>query len=93
MARVYVTLSPRAADVRVRRIETPSDADLLACLVPAMNKAKGDTLWRYVSRRTDATVRVCFVDEPNEADLVVCFVESPADAGWKRMHRLQGRLA
>lgn len=93
MARVYITLEPLAADIRIHLVKSRSHADLLVCLVTTVKKTEGDALWCYVSTRSNATVKICFVDGAGSADLLVCFVEAPGAARWRRKHKLQGRLS
>ncbi|GLU31280.1 DUF6150 family protein [Trinickia caryophylli] len=91
MARIYQAESMGMADVRIALVRDRARADLLACRVSSYGMATGDARWFITTDRAQATVTAYFCDE-GSANLRVCFVSSLGEAGWLRLHRLQGRL-
>lgn len=93
MALIKVKQRRNAADIRVKEVGTRSGADLLVRVVQSKNTARGhDGLWRFVESSSIATCKICWVQSRSSADLLVRFVSSKAAAGWRRPHRLQGKL-
>jgi hypothetical protein len=54
--------------------------------------AGNDGLWCFVPSRGAASSLVHFVRSRGAADLLICYVTSRGVTGWRREHRLQGRL-
>ncbi|CAB3770181.1 DUF6150 family protein [Paraburkholderia humisilvae] len=91
MARIYQAATLGEAQVRIALVRDRGRADLLACRVDSWGMAHGDTLWFITRNRHDATAIAYFCDE-GLAQLKVCFVDARGEVGWRREHRMKGRL-
>ena len=91
MVRVYQAATMGEADVRIALVRDEGRADLLAYRASGWGTAHGDAFWYITRNRQDANLVAYFCDE-GFAELKVCFVATRGDAGWRRPHRLQGRL-
>lgn len=93
MALINVKTSRSVADYTACIVQTRSAADLAVCVVESRATAKDeDGLWCYMESASTATSKLCWVESRGVADLLVCFVTSRAEAGWRRDHKLKGKL-
>ena len=93
MALIHVKESSSVADYTACKVSSRNEADLAVCIVDSRATAKGkDGLWCYMDSASTATSKLCWVESRGVADLLVCMVTSRAEAGWRREHKLKGKL-
>jgi hypothetical protein len=77
----------------VHEVRSVSLADLLVFVTENRSEATGrEEIWYYTDSMSLTRTRACFVEARSMAQLLVCFVEARSRAGWRKRHRLQGRL-
>lgn len=93
MALIYKADSIGSADATVFEVGSQGLADLLVWRTEDQGLARGDDgVWCFVNSSGLASSRIWFADSGGLADLAICFVSSRGLCGWRRSHRLFGRL-
>jgi hypothetical protein len=93
MGLIHVTRSRSFANVLVHEVRSFSMADLFVFVTESRSEAMGkEEIWYFTDAVSAARTRVCFVEALSAAELRICFVEARSRAGWRKRHRLAGRL-
>lgn len=92
LSTVFITRSV-TADYKVYETTNRSEAHLFVYKTDSRFRAEQDeTMWRFTDKMWEANFTVRWVKNRSEADLIIYWTNSLHEVGWKKKHKLQGKL-
>ncbi len=91
MAIIYQTYSIAEAHCKAYITQNKGEADLWVYNVGNRGLAYDNSLWYVTNNRSEATARVFFCSR-GISQLIVYFVTNKSEAGWQKVHPMEGRL-